>query len=152
MAPRTCLLAGILVAATLDIVFAMGFWLAKAGVAPARILQSVASGLLGAASYEGGAWSAALGLALHYAIMGFMVAACWLLARRFPPLPRHPLVGGIAYGLGLYAAMTWVVLPLSAASPGPRDAGWIVASVAMHCLVGVICAFAARCALGHANR
>src|SRR5688572_14470479 len=84
-AVSTILLGG-LVAGTLDIVYAIGFWAIKAGVAPIRILQSIAAGVLGEASFNGGIGSAALGLVLHYLIMFAMVGVYFLLARRWPPL------------------------------------------------------------------
>ena len=138
---------GTLVAGTLDIAYAIGFWAIRAGVAPMRILQSVAAGVLGNASFSGGPGSASLGLALHYLIMFAMVGACFLLARRWPPLRRRPLLFGAIYGLALYAVMTYVVVPLSAAGTSPEDSLWIGCSVAMHMLVGVLCAWFARRAL-----
>ena len=68
------MLLGGLCAGTLDILFATGFW-ALRGVAPQRILQSVAAGVLGKASFGGGAASAALGLGLHYLIAIAMASA-----------------------------------------------------------------------------
>lgn len=138
---------GALVAGTLDIVYAIGFWAIKAGVAPMRILQSVAAGVLGDASFRGGIGSASLGLALHYLIMFAMVGACFLLARHWPPLRRQPLLFGAIYGLMLYAVMTYVVVPLSAAAASPKDTLWTACSIAMHMLVGVLCAWFARRAL-----
>ena len=139
---------GGLVAGTLDIVYAIGFWAIKAGVAPMRILQSVAAGVLGETSFHGGIGSAALGLVLHFAIMCAMVGVYLLLARYWAPLrERSLLAAGAIYGLALYAAMTWVVVPLSAAGPGPKDPTWIACSIAMHLLVGVLCAWFARRAL-----
>ena len=139
---------GGLIAGTLDIVYAIGFWAIKAGVAPIRILQSVAAGVLGQASFNGGIASAALGLALHYAIMCAMVGVYFLLARHWASLRERSLLAtGAIYGLGLYAAMTYVVVPLSAAGPGPKDTTWIACSIAMHMLVGVLCAWFARRAL-----
>jgi hypothetical protein len=58
--------AGGLVAGAFDIVYACAFWWWKAGEPPPRIFQSVAAGLLGPASFEGGAATAALGLGLHF--------------------------------------------------------------------------------------
>ena len=137
-----------MVAGTLDIVYAIGFWAIKAGVAAMRILQSVAAGVLGEASFSGGIGSAALGLVLHYAIMCAMVGAYFLLARHWAPLRERSLLAvGAIYGLALYAAMTYVVVPLSAAGPGPKDTTWIACSIAMHLLVGVLCAWFARRAL-----
>jgi hypothetical protein len=63
--PWTYVLLGGLVAGALDISYAWAFWALKAGVPAMRIFQSVAKGLLGPASYRGGATTAALGLLLH---------------------------------------------------------------------------------------
>ena len=57
--PAWILLAG-LSAATLDILYATGFWALK-GVPASRILQSVAAGVLGKASFSGGLATAAPG-------------------------------------------------------------------------------------------
>ena len=141
------LVLGTLVAGTLDIAYAIGFWALKAAVAPIRILQSVAAGVLGDASFAGGIGTASLGLALHYLIMFAMVGACFLLARRWPRMRRQPFLFGAIYGLALYAGMTFVVVPLSAAAASPNDALWISCSIAMHMLVGVLCAWFARRAL-----
>ena len=61
-------LAGGLVAGTFDITYACVYWAIKIGAPPTRIFQSVARGLLGPASFRGGAATAALGLFLHYFI------------------------------------------------------------------------------------
>lgn len=141
-------LAGGLVAGTLDITYACVFWWLKRGVPAQRILQSVAAGLLGGASFEGGAATAALGLALHYFIALSMSAAYFLLAGRWPALSRRPFAWGAGYGLFLYLFMSRVVVPLSAAGPGSRDPLWIGLSVAVHVfLIGVpiaLCAGRAR--------
>ena len=85
---------GALVAGTLDIAYAIGFWAIKAGVAPMRILQSVAAGALGDASFAGGIGTASFGLVLHYLIVFAMVGACFLLARRWPRVRRQPFLFG----------------------------------------------------------
>lgn len=59
------ILWGGLIAGLIDITYAIGFS-ATRGVPPIRILQSVASGLLGSSSYQGGATTATLGLILHF--------------------------------------------------------------------------------------
>ena len=73
-------LAGGLVAGTLDIVYACVFWALKADVPVQRILQSVAAGLLGQESFQGGASTAALGLGLHYFIATSMSVVYYLVA------------------------------------------------------------------------
>lgn len=143
--PAAFVLAGGLVAGTLDIVYACAFWASKAGVPARRILQSVASGLLGRTSFEGGAATAALGLALHFLIATSMSAAYYLVAHRWPLLRRRPVLGGGAYGLILYGVMNHVVVPLSAAGPGSKDPLWIALSIAVHVLlIGIPIALFAR--------
>jgi len=141
-------LAGGLVAGTLDIVYACVFWGLRNGVPPRRILQSVAAGLLGKATFDGGARTAALGLALHYFIALSMAVAYYLVARRWPLLRQQPVWCGAAYGLLLYGIMNYVVVPLSAAGPGSKNPLWITLSIVVHVvLIGIPIALFARRAL-----
>lgn len=135
-----------LIAGSLDIIFACVFWAIKAQVPVIRIFQSVARGLLGASSFDGGAGTAALGLVLHFLIAIAMAAAYILTASRLDALWKQPLLFGCIYGGFLYLFMNFVVIPLSAASRGSADPLWIVLSVLVHMLfVGVpIALFAKR--------
>ena len=142
-------LAGGLVAGTFDITYACVFWAIKIGAPPARIFQSVARGLLGAASFRGGAATAALGLFLHYFIATAMSFFYYFVARKWALLYKYPLRCGAVYGLGLFIFMTYVVVPLSAArgggSPGKL---WIGLSILVHMfLIGVPIAFFTRRAI-----
>jgi hypothetical protein len=141
-------LFGGIVAGALDFAFATSFWALK-GVAPQRVWQSVAAGLLGKASFEGGAITALLGVALHYLIAMTMSLVYALSARRLLTLLNHPWRYGALYGLLLYAVMTYVVVPLSAApAGGARNPLWVACSVLAHVvLVGWPCAWFARRAL-----
>ena len=107
------ILVGGLIAGTLDLTYAVVFS-AFRGVAPLRILQSVASGLLGSAAFDGGAATAVLGVFLHYFIMFSAAAVFYLASRRLDFLARRPVIAGVIFGLCMYAVMTFVVLPLSA--------------------------------------
>lgn len=110
--PQAIVLGG-LVGATLDLLFAVVFGAVR-GIAAGRVLQSVASGLLGSAAYEGGAATALLGIACHVGLSlgwaALLAAACV----RIPRLLRHPAWTGIAFGAVVFLAMRLVVLPLSA--------------------------------------
>ncbi len=112
-AGRAILLGGLL-AGLGDITFAFVVSGLR-GVGPARVLQSVASGLLGEAARDGGLATAALGGALHFLIAFIWAAVYWLLSRKSRVLVRHPVVCGLLYGFAVYAFMYLVVLPLSAA-------------------------------------
>ncbi|HEX3766368.1 MAG TPA: hypothetical protein VHW23_47070 [Kofleriaceae bacterium] len=142
------ILSGGAIAGMLDIAFACTFWSIKAGVAPTRILQSVAAGLLGAASFQGGAATAALGMVLQLVIATGMAAVYYAVARRWPLLVRRPVAGGAGFGLAAYAVMNYVVVPLSAARPGSHDPLWVGLSIVVHvALIGVPIALACARAL-----
>ena len=101
------------IAGALDIAFAISF-AAYSGLAPMRLLQTVASGLLGMEAFSGGVPVAALGLALHFG-MSFLWAGLFLVfASLVPSLVRYPIVSGIAFGIAVFLAMRLLVLPLSA--------------------------------------
>jgi hypothetical protein len=143
--PWTTVLSGGLAMGTLDLLFACTFWGALRGVAPERILQSIAAGVQGAAAFEGGAGSAMLGAACHYFIATMMVLAYYLASGRMRELIEHPVRYGLLYGLVLYGVMTYVVVPLSnAPQPTKVYLPWMVASIIMHAVFGVICAGFAR--------
>jgi uncharacterized membrane protein YagU involved in acid resistance len=136
---------GGLAAGLLDIVNATTFWYLYNGAPPARILQAIAAGLLGKASFAGGTATAALGLALHFLIACGMAAVYWLACRRWPVLLQKPLAAGTAFGIGAYLAMTYLVVPLSQAAPPPFILAWFIDSVLAHViLVGLLFAYIAR--------
>lgn len=138
-------LAGGLVAGTFDITYACVYWAIKVGAPPTRIFQSVARGLLGPASFRGGAKTAALGLFLHYFIAVTMSVFYYFVARKWAPLHKYPFRCGAIYGLFLYLIMTYVVVPLSAAgaaSASSQDKLWIALSILVHMfLIGVPIAY-----------
>ena len=116
------------------------------GVGPVRVLQSVASGLLGAAAREGGAPAAALGALLHFSIAFAWATLYWLASRRLTVLVRRPVVCGLLYGATVYAFMYLVVLPLSAIYFKPSFApSAVLLNAAGHMLlVGLPIALAVR--------
>jgi len=114
------ILYGGLIAGTLDLSAAfISSWL-RAGVGPVRVMQSIASGLLGAASFTGGAGSAALGVVLHFLIATVATAVFYVASRTLRALVEHAITAGLLYGVVVYAFMNFVVIPLSAV---PRRGG-----------------------------
>src|SRR5687768_10025558 len=107
------ILVGGLIAGAIDISYAVGFS-AFRGVAPVRILQSVASGLLGSPAYQGGAGTAALGFLLHFLLMLIIAAIFYVASTRLRFLLARPVLWGAIYGFLVYWVMNLVVLPLSA--------------------------------------
>ena len=113
------ILLGTLVVGALDITEVIVFFGLK-GVAPTRILQSVAAGLIGrGAAFEGGIPTALLGLGLHYFISFAVVCVYFFASHKIAALRDSPVIIGALYGLLVYLVMNFVVLPLSASGP-PR--------------------------------
>ena len=104
---------GWLAVGTVDILDAVIMTLVRGGD-PFRMLQGIASGLLGKASFEGGTATMLLGLGCHYFIAFAVVTTYVVASRRFAVLTRRWVGCGIAYGLGVWAFMNFVVIPLSA--------------------------------------
>lgn len=110
---RRAVFVGGSIGGALDILFAISF-ASFNGVPPQRLLQMVASGLLGEPSYSGGMATAALGLGLHFSI-AYLLAGVFLLAsRRIKLLTQHALLAGALFGIAVLLFMRLVVLPLSA--------------------------------------
>jgi hypothetical protein len=101
-----------LVAGVLDILSAF-FFASLNGGSPARVLAVVASGPFGA-GIAASPLAPAIGLAVHFGIMVVMVAFfAWVTGHWSAPIIRlGPLLAGIGYGILLYVAMYWIVLPL----------------------------------------
>lgn len=142
------LLGGLLVALG-DMGFAATLWFGWTGAGMQRLFQTIAVGVLGPASFDGGMQAAALGAALHVFMATLFVLIYVLVARRYTGLLARPLGYGIPYGVVLYLAMNFVVLPLSRvnASPSFDHLDWIAWSVLAHMVFGVICVVFARRAL-----
>src|SRR6185369_5123224 len=113
---------GGLIAGTLDITAAfLTAWL-RAGIGPVRLLQFVASGLLGPEASQGGAKTAVLGLALHFLIATIWTVVFYLASRKWLFLIERPVMFGLLYGIAVYTFMNFVVLPLSRVPPRPMTA------------------------------
>lgn len=130
---HTALLA-CLVAGTLDITGAI-VTSGMHGVPALRVVQSVASGLLGKDAYAGGLGTAALGLALHFCMMlAFAFAFLWACGRSVF-IRTHALWLGMFYGVAIYAWMNAVVLPLSAFPHHMKyDAAFLATGILTHIL------------------
>ena len=140
---RTVLRAG-LTAGALDITAACGFYGIR-GVNPVRILQSVASGLLGSAAFTGGAPTAVLGACLHFFIALVAAAVFYWASRRLTFLVRQPVVSGASYGVAVYLFMNFAVVPISAVPKRPFALGPALIMVAIHIMcVGLPIAFTVR--------
>ena len=140
------MLYGALTVGVLDILEAIVFW-AFRGVSPVRVLQGVASGLLGRESFAGGVPTAILGAILHFFIAFMVVKFYFLVSERIRPLRRRPFLWGPIYGVGVYLFMYLIVLPLSAAGAPKFGAVNVANGLFAHIFcVGIPAALFARAA------
>jgi hypothetical protein len=116
-----------LIAGTLDIADALVFSRLH-GVAPTSVFQYIASGLIGIESFQLGAASVVLGVAIHYAIALAWTAVFYAASRKFALLLRRTVISGVLYGLGVYLFMNLIVLPLSGV-PHPIKAATLVSRI-----------------------
>ena len=109
---------GGLVAGALDAtdgVVAYGFQ----GLNPIQVLQYIASGAFGAASFQGGLLTAGAGVLFHFFIAFAVASAFYLACRLVPQLARYYIPSGLAYGAGVFFFMNYLVLPHTAVAPSP---------------------------------
>ena len=120
-----------LIAGAMDITAAFVTW-APQGVSPIRILQGIASGLLGAYSFAGGWKTAALGLVCHFFIAFSAATVFYVASRKIIFMTRRPVASGILYGVAVYFVMYWIVLPLSSFHKGPFSWSATVIAIITH--------------------
>jgi uncharacterized membrane protein YagU involved in acid resistance len=141
--PAAILLGG-LIAGTLDI----GAAALINGRNPLVILLVIASGLLGKASFQGGLPAALLGLVLQW-LMSLVISAIFvLLSNRVPEVKQHWSAAGLAYGVGIFVVMNYLVVPLSEIGRLPQFTVWTFGGNLLAMLgFGLLIAFFARGAL-----
>lgn len=140
-------LGGGIVAGLLDLFYACAYYGASHGVPPVRIFQSIAAGWVGRdAAIAGGDGTALLGIVSHFAIVLVMAAIYVFASRRLPILTRRWARFGLLYGVALWLAMSFIVVPLSAAPPPSSFPFWgTLGAILSHMVVGlVIAGYAAR--------
>lgn len=132
------ILVGGVIAATIDV----GAASIISSRSPAFILQAIAAGLLGKASFGGGVPTMMLGAWLQE-VMGILIAAIYVLpARAMPALSRRWAVSGLGYGVIIFFVMNYAVVPLSALKATPHFTALKFAeNMAAMLLFGLIVAF-----------
>jgi uncharacterized membrane protein YagU involved in acid resistance len=125
-----------LLAGVLDITAAFVTW-APQGVPPVRILQGIASGLLGLQAFKEGIQTDVLGGALHFLIAFSAAAVFYAASRKIEFMMRRPILSGALYGVCVYLVMYWIVMPLSRFHPAQTITRSIIAIVTHMICVGL---------------
>lgn len=107
-------------------------WHRLHGATPRRVMQSVAAGVLGRASFDGGIPTALLGVVLHCTIALIWTSIYALIVRRLSIVRRltgttaGTVITGVVYGAMIWCSMDFIVIPLSRATftPASNPAFW----------------------------
>ena len=96
------------------------------------VLQWIASGAIGNAAFNGGIATAALGVAIHFALAAFFTTAYWIASRQIGALRTHAVPIGILYGAAIWIVMDLIVLPHSGVPKAAFDPGVFTAFLLDH--------------------
>jgi hypothetical protein len=139
----SAILLGGLIAGTVDIGAAALIY----QLSPVVIAHSIASGILGKASYFGGWQTAVLGVALQW-FMSLLIAAIFAIAAQWLSiLHTRWIAAGFAYGIVTFVSMNYAVVPLSSAYPGrshPMPPDKIAENLIAMLLFGLIVSYFAK--------
>jgi hypothetical protein len=135
---------GALAIGVLDLLDAFIFFGLR-GVAPIRILHSIAAGVLGRAAFDGGVGTAVLGVILHFTIATGIMLVFLVISGWWPGLRRRALVAGPLYGIVVWCVMNFIILPVSATTRGSTHWPVLLNGLIIHALgVGLPAALIAR--------
>jgi hypothetical protein len=102
------------------------------GLGPVRLLQGIASGLLGSRAFDGGLQTVLLGLCLHFLIAFSAATVYVVLSRWINFLLCHFYLSGVLYGVAVYFFMQDVAIPLSAYRKHPFSIKMMLIGVVIH--------------------
>lgn len=100
-----------------------------------RLFQAIAFALLGPRSFQGGAASVVLGIAIHYSIALIATAIYYAAGRTLPMLLQRALTFGVLYGIAVHLIMQFVVLPITAIGRRPFNPRGFLIGLAVHMVV-----------------
>ena len=129
-----------LIAGALDIVAACLQAYLKNDTPPMQVLRGVASGAFDPKTFSSPALLALCGLLIHFFIAISFTFFFFFLAKQIPSLVKYPIPIGIIYGLFVWAAMRFIILPyLSRLNPKPIVGQEAIKNAAIAAGIIVIC-------------
>jgi hypothetical protein len=117
-------------AGSIDLVYAATF--AREGVTMTGVMRAIASGVLGAPAFKGGASAALLGALLHFGILWFAGGVFVVTGRFWPIVFQRPLISGTAFGVGVFVVMKIVVKLSRAPFSMSSDIDEIIRNLLVH--------------------
>src|SRR5216683_2970446 len=102
------------------------------GLKPMRLLQGIASGLLGPKAFDGGLATALLGLLCHFVIAFGAATVYFVASRSIRVLVDQAVIFGAVYGVAVYFFMNRIVVPLSAVAKRPFSLKSMIIGIVIH--------------------
>lgn len=148
-------LFGALIATTLDLAFAAIYWEVQ-GYSGLRVMQAIAAYWgWGREAYSGGLATALIGMGLFLGRMVLLAMLYRWAARRWAALIERPYLFGALFGVAVYVANSYLVVPLIDAMPARNQFvnwAWTCACIAAHMiLIGIPLALTAKIAIAAAD-
>ena len=141
---HTIVLGGLAIGVLDSIAAMVNAWF-RGGVAPDRVWQYVASSVVGGDAFTGGLAMAALGLFFHFCVAFGVAAVFYILARQLPLLIRYAVIAGMIYGVVVYFAMSYVVVPMTLVRQSAFNWYGLISGLIIHMLfVGLPVALVTR--------
>jgi hypothetical protein len=126
----------------LDLLYAIVVYSPKQ---PILIPQTIAAGVLGPKSYDGGIRTAILGVFLHFVIAFGAATIYYLASRKLPYLVDDAFVCGLVYGALVFSFTHVIIVPLSNAPHGNMPTLYRIAEFVWHWFgVGLPISFSVR--------
>jgi hypothetical protein len=102
---------------------------------PGRVFQGVAYGILGPDTYNRGASSIAMGIAIHFLVALVAAIVFYALSRYIPFMIEQALLSGVLYGIGVHLFMQYVVIPMSVIGKRPFNGRVFFSGLIIHMIV-----------------
>lgn len=129
-----------LIAGALDITAACIQAYLKSGTTPSQVLKYVASGAVDPKTFSNETMLAAVGLLVHFIIAISFTFFFFFLAKQIPSLVKYPIPIGVVYGIFVWAAMRFVILPyVSRLHPKPIIGQEAIKNAAIAAAILVVC-------------
>jgi hypothetical protein len=145
LTPVKAILYGTLASGVLDATDGVIFFFLTKHLNPIQVLQYIASGALGASSYQGGLATAGLGMLFHFLIAAVVAVIYVLASQKLRFLRDQWAVSGLIYGASVYLFMNLIVVPHTAIGPNPIPLAALINGLIGHAVfVGLPIAFFAK--------
>ena len=129
-----------LIAGALDITAACIHAFIKNDTAPMQVLRGVASGAFDPKTFSSPALLALCGLLIHFFIAISFTFFFFFLAKLIPSLVKYPIPIGILYGVFVWGAMRFIILPnISRLNPKPIVGKEAITNAVIAASIIVIC-------------